>query len=76
MAHSPRSKLRERWRREGLPTLGAVRQRYDLPVGAHRVSDTVGRIGRLCLALQVIPVFAPPREPGFQNVIAGFNALW
>jgi hypothetical protein len=31
---------------------------------------------RLCLALKVIPVFAPPREPGFQNAIEGFNALW
>ena len=24
----------------------------------------------------MIPVFAPPREPGFQNAIEGFNALW
>ena len=44
--------------------------------GAHQFSDTVGRVSRLCLALQVIPVFAPPREHGFQNAIEGFNALW
>ena len=31
---------------------------------------------RLCLALGITPVFAPPREPGFQNAIEGFNALW
>ena len=44
--------------------------------GAHQFTDTVGRVSRLCLALQVIPVFAPPREHGFQNAIEGFNALW
>jgi hypothetical protein len=33
-------------------------------------------VSRLCLALQVIPVFTPPREHGFQNAIEGFNALW
>ena len=33
-------------------------------------------MSRLCLALRVIPVFAPPREHGFQNAIEGFNALW
>ena len=41
-----------------------------------RAADSVGRIVRLCLSLGVTPVFAPPREPGFQNAIEGFNALW
>ena len=44
--------------------------------GAHQFADTMGRVSRLCLQLGVIPVFAPPREPGFQNAIEGFNALW
>jgi len=44
--------------------------------GAHQFADTVGRVSRLCLALGVIPVFAPPLEHGFQNLIEGFNALW
>ncbi len=44
--------------------------------GAHHFADALGRVIRLCLALDVIPVFAPPREPGFQNAIEGFNGLW
>ena len=34
--------------------------------------DAIGRLTRLCLALGIIPVFAPPREPGLQNAIEGF----
>ena len=36
----------------------------------------MGRVSRLCLALGVIPVFAPPLQHGFQNAIEGFNGLW
>lgn len=67
--------LLERWAHAGLPAYaqfdnGTVFQ------GAHHYPDTVGRVSRLCLALGVVPVFAPPQEPGFQNAIEGFNALW
>lgn len=44
--------------------------------GAHQFPDTFGRVTRWCLALGVTPVFVPPREPGFQNAIKSFNALW
>lgn len=69
------SRLCERWTELGLPECAqfdndAVFQ------GAHQFADTVGRVSRLCLALGVTPVFAPPREPGFQNAIEGFNGLW
>ena len=67
--------LIERWRREGLPTYAQF-DNDTIFQGGHRFADSVGRISRLCLALQVIPVFAPPREPGFQNAIEGFNGLW
>lgn len=67
--------LLERWRQEGLPTYAQF-DNDTIFQGAHQFADTVGRISRLCLALQVIPVFAPPREPGFQNAIEGFNGLW
>jgi hypothetical protein len=67
--------LLERWRGEGLPTYAQF-DNDTIFQGAHQFVDPVGRISRLCLALQVIPVFAPPREPGFQNAIEGFNALW
>jgi len=67
--------LLERWRREGLPTYAQF-DNDTIFHGGHRFADSIGRISRLCLALQVIPVFAPPREPGFQNAIEGFNGLW
>jgi hypothetical protein len=31
---------------------------------------------RLCLALGVTPVFAPPLQHGFQAMIEHFNGLW
>ena len=67
--------LVERWRRDGLPTYAQF-DNDTIFQGTHRSPDTVGRISRLCLALGVVPVFAPPREPGFQNAIEGFNGLW
>jgi len=67
--------LAKRWRRDGLPTYAQF-DNDTIFQGTHRSTDTVGRISRLCLALGVVPVFAPPREPGFQNAIEGFNALW
>jgi hypothetical protein len=50
--------LIERWRNHGLPRYaqfdnGTVFQ------GAHQFANAVGRISRLCLQLNVIPVFAP-----------------
>ena len=64
-----------RWRRDGLP--GYAQFDNDTVFqGAHQFPDTVGRISRLCLALGVIPVFAPPVEHGMQNGIESFNALW
>ena len=74
-ARATLSVLIERWRREGLPTYAQF-DNDTIFQGDHRFADSVGRISRLCLALQVIPVFAPPREPGFQNAIEGFNGLW
>lgn len=44
--------------------------------GGHGYPDILGRVVRACLALSVVPVFAPPGEHGFQNAVEGFNALW
>ena len=63
------------WREHGLPGFAQF-DNDTIFQGGHRFADSVGRVCRLCLALRVIPVFAPPREPGFQNSIEGFNALW
>lgn len=64
-----------RWQHDGLPTYAQFDNGTQFQ-GAHQFADSVGRVSRLCLALGVIPVFAPPREPGFQNAIEGFNGLW
>jgi hypothetical protein len=44
--------------------------------GPHQHADAVGRVIRLCLALDVGPVFAPPRATGFQAASEGCNAPW
>ncbi len=44
--------------------------------GPHQHPDVVSRVMRLCLSLAVIPVFAPPREHGFQNALENFNGRW
>jgi len=67
--------LLERWRRDGLPGYAQF-DNDTIFQGAHQFAHSIGRVSRLCLALGVIPVFAPPREPGFQNAIEGFNGLW
>src|SRR5712664_183797 len=69
------TRVLRRWQRDGLPAYAQFDNGTQFQ-GAHQFPDTVGRISRLCLALGVTPVFAPPREPGFQNAIEGFNGLW
>lgn len=69
------SRLTGRWQELGLPGYAQFDNEAVFQ-GAHHVGDTVGQVSRLCLALGVTPVFAPPREHGFQNAIEGFNALW
>ena len=67
--------MTERWQVQGLPTYAQF-DNDTIFQGAHQFANAIGRVSRLCLALKVTPVFAPPREPGFQNAIEGFNALW
>jgi hypothetical protein len=67
--------LLEHWRAVGLPDY--VQFDNDTRFqGPHNFPDTLGRVIRLCLALQVVPVFVPPRETGFQAAIESFNGLW
>ena len=63
------------WRTHGLPTY--VQFDNDLRFhGPHHHPDRLGSVVLFCLALGVIPVFAPPREHGLQNQIESFNHLW
>ena len=67
--------LIEHWKEVGLP--GFVQFDNDtIFQGPHAHPDTIGRVTRLCLSLGVVPVFVPPREPGFQAIIEGFNGTW
>jgi hypothetical protein len=67
--------LVEHWRAWGLPGYAQF-DNESLFQGTHTHPDVVGRVTRLCLSLEVTPVFAPPRETGFQAMTEGFNNLW
>ena len=63
------------WQRHGRPQYA----KFDNDTvfqGAHQWPDSFGRVIRLCLSLGITPVFAPPREPGFQAEIENFNGRW
>ena len=67
--------LVEHWRAFGLP--GYAQFDNDTRFqGAHQFPDTLGRVSRLCLSLNVTPVFAPPRETGFQAAVENLNGRW
>ena len=67
--------LVEHWRQFGLP--GYAQFDNDTVFqGPHVHPDVIGRVSRLCLGLGVVPVFVPPREPGFQAAIENYNGSW
>lgn len=74
-AKSVLQRLIEHWREVGVPAYAQF-DNDTLFQGAHQHRDVVGRVTRLCLSLGVTPVFAPPREPGFQAAIEAFNGRW
>jgi transposase len=67
--------LLEHWRCHGLPGYAQF-DNDTIFQGAHHYPDTIGRVIRLCLSLDVIPVFSPPQETGFQAAIESFNGRW
>lgn len=67
--------LLEHWRACGMP--GYAQFDNDTRFqGAHQFPDTLGRVSRLCLSLGIVPVFTPPREPGFQAAVESYNGRW
>jgi hypothetical protein len=67
--------LVEHWRAVGLPRYA----QFDNDMifhGTHRYPDALGRVLRLCLSLEVVPVLVPPRETGFQAMIESYNGWW
>jgi len=67
--------LLEHWMKYGLPQYAKF-DNDTIFQGAHQWPDSFGRVIRLCLQLGVTPVFAPPREPGFQAEIESYNGRW
>ena len=67
--------LTAHWREVGLP-LYAQFDNDNRFQGPHQHADSLGRVVRLCLSLGIVPVFAPPREPGFQNAVENLNGQW
>ena len=63
------------WREHGLPAYAQF-DNGTIFCGARQFRDSYGRVIRLCLQLDVIPVFAAPHETGFQAVIESFNGRW
>jgi hypothetical protein len=63
------------WRAVGLP--GYAQFDNDMIFqGTPLYPDALGRVIRLCLSLDVVPVFVPPRETGFQAMIESYNGWW
>jgi hypothetical protein len=69
------SLLVEHWTRFGLPRYAQF-DNGNIFIGSNRYPDVVGRVMRTCLLLGVTPVFAPPREPGFQAAVESLNGRW
>jgi hypothetical protein len=67
--------LVEHWQAFGLPPYAQF-DNDTIFQGGHRGRDSIGRVVRICLQLGVTPVFAPPRESGFQAAIESFNGRW
>jgi putative transposase len=63
------------WRQHGLPDYAQFDNDTRFQ-GPHQYPDVISRVMRVCLSLGVIPVFAPPRESGFQASIENFNGRW
>jgi putative transposase len=68
-------RLLEHWKQHGHPAYAKF-DNDTIFQGAHQWPDSFGRVIRLCLQLGVTPVFAPPREPGFQAEIESYNGRW
>lgn len=67
--------LVEHWRQWGCPRYVQF-DNDTIFQGPHQHPDVISSVMRTCLSLGVTPVFAPPRESGFQAAIESYNGLW
>jgi hypothetical protein len=66
--------LKQHWQEFGIPSYAQF-DNATVFTGFHGV-DSVGQVIRFCLSLGVTPVFAPPRETGFQASVERYNGQW
>ena len=69
------ARLLARWRTDGRPGYAQFDNNARF-IGGTSVPNSIGLVIRFCLAARVVPIFAPPRETGFQAAIESFNGLW
>ena len=74
-ARSTLDTLVEHWREVGLPAYAQF-DNDNRFTGPRQYPDAFGRVIRMCLSLDVTPVFAVPTEHGFQAAIESFNGRW
>jgi len=67
--------LDEHWRQVGRPGYAQFDNDPRF-IGGTNHPNAIGLVIRFCLAAGVVPVFAPPRETGFQASIEAFNGRW
>ena len=67
--------LLSHWREFGLPDYAQFDNGKAFS-GPHLLLHTLGRVIRLCLSLEVVPVFAVPTEFGVQSAIESYNNRW
>ena len=67
--------LLEHWRAFGRPHYAQFDNDTRFQ-GPHQHPDVLGRVVRVCLSLGIVPVFAPPRETGFQAAVETLTARW
>jgi transposase len=67
--------LVEHWREVGLPAYAQF-DNDNRFTGPRQHPDAIGRVIRMCLSLDVTPVFVVPTEHGFQAAIESFNGRW
>lgn len=67
--------LHEHWRAVGRPAYAQFDNDTRF-IGGNVHPNSIGPVIRFCLAVGVVPVFAPPIEMGFQAAIEACNGRW
>ncbi|TMD30826.1 MAG: hypothetical protein E6I94_04025 [Chloroflexi bacterium] len=67
--------LHEHWQLVGQPTYAQFDNDTRF-IGGNAHPNSIGPVIRFCLAVGVVPVFAPPVEMGFQAAIEAYNGRW